>query len=99
MIRFRTRALAALAAGFLAMPGLALAFGHGTPDAQPPAEETICNPDVGLRGPAYGLCVAYCEANDCELDPDQRACEVLLVNFHRVTGRTDVPCITVDVVR
>ena len=99
MVRFRKTALAALTTALLAMPGLALAFGNGTPDEQPPAEETICNPDVGLRGSAYGLCVAYCEANDCELQPDQHACEVLLANFYRTTGRTDVPCVTVDVVR
>lgn len=97
MHAFRRTALAVMITGLLGVPGLALAYGHGTPDGQPPAEETICNPTVGLRGAAYGLCVAYCEANDCELDPDQRACEVLLNNFLRATGRTDVPCISVQV--
>ena len=87
--------LALIAASVLTAPGFAFAFGKGTPDEQPPAEERICDPNVGLRGPAYGLCVAYCEANDCELDAQQHACQVLLNNFYRATGRTDVPCISV----
>lgn len=96
MSRFLQTAALALSVSLLTMPATTvLAAGHGTPDAQTPAEETICNPNVGLRGPAYGLCVAYCEANDCELDPTQNACEVLLRNFYKATGRTDVPCVTV----
>ena len=96
MHAFRRTALAILMSGSLTVPGMAFAYGQGTPDAQPPAEERICNPDVGLRGAAYGLCVAYCEANDCELDPEQHACEVLLNNFYRATGRTDVPCVSIQ---
>jgi hypothetical protein len=95
MIRLQKLALAALAAGCLALPGLALAYGDGTPDGQPPAEEVICDPGVGLQGAGYGLCVAYCEANDCDIQPDEHACEVLLTNFYHATGRTDVPCILV----
>jgi hypothetical protein len=96
MHAFRRTALALSAAALLGVPNLAFSFGHGTPDEQPPAEEVVCDPDVGLRGAAYGLCVAYCEANDCELDPEQRACEVLLGNFYQATGRTDVPCVVVQ---
>jgi hypothetical protein len=95
MHAFRRSALAVLMSATLTTPQLVLAFGQGTPDEQTPAEEVVCDPTVGLRGPAYGLCVAYCEANDCELDPEQRACEVLLNNFYRATGRTDVPCVVV----
>lgn len=97
MLVFRRTAVVLLAAAMLAAPTFALAYGYGTPDGQPPAEERICDPTVGLRGSAYGLCVAYCEANDCELDPDQHACEVLLANFYKATGRTDVPCVSVEV--
>jgi hypothetical protein len=43
-------------------PMHALAFGDGTPDGSPPAEETVCE-DAGLMGAAFGLCVAFCEAN------------------------------------
>ena len=94
---FSRTILALIVAGLFALPGLALAYGDGTPDDQPPAEETICDPNAGLRGAAYGICVAYCEANDCELDPEQHACEVLLNNFYKQTRRTDPPCVTVQV--
>ncbi|MBI3769134.1 MAG: hypothetical protein HY271_11680 [Deltaproteobacteria bacterium] len=76
---------------------LALAYGDGTPDSQPPAEEQICDPAAGLRGAAYGLCVAYCEANDCEIQPDKHACEVLLGNFQRITGESTVPCVSIGI--
>jgi hypothetical protein len=85
------------AAAMIASPGLALAYGDGTPDQQPPAEEQICDPAAGLRGAAYGLCVAYCEANDCEIQPDKHACEVLLQNFTRITGDPSVPCTSIGI--
>jgi hypothetical protein len=99
MIAFRRMALAVLISGLSFLPGSALAYGDGTPDEQPPAEESICDPDAGLRGAAYGLCVAYCEANDCELEPDQHACEVLLANFQHASGRPYVPCVTIGIVQ
>lgn len=43
-----------------------------TPDGTTPAEETICD---GLEGAAFGLCNAYCEAKDCDLNPDTPSCE------------------------
>ena len=50
----------------------AMALGSGlgalaqTPDGQTPAEETICSPlqDDGVTKGLYGLCVAFCEAQD-----------------------------------
>ena len=71
--------------------GTALAAGKGTRDESPPAEETVCD-DAGLVGAAYGLCVAYCEANDCELDPDAQECHRLRANFEKITGSTSLPC-------
>lgn len=96
MIRLRTAALAALIASALALPGVVHAYGDGTPDEQPPAEEVVCNPDAGLGGAAYGLCVAYCEANDCERQPDKRACRVLFGRFQLATGGWQPPCIAID---
>ena len=89
--------MALLAAAVIASPGLALAYGDGTPDQQPPAEEQICDPAAGLRGAAFGLCVAYCEANDCEIQPDKHACDVLLANFTRITGDPAVPCVSIGI--
>jgi len=46
----------------LVAPGMALAYGGGTADTDPPAEEEVCN---GLGGHMWGPGVAYCEAQDC----------------------------------
>ena len=60
-----------------------------TPDGQTPAEETVC--DI-LSGKAWGLCVAYCEAQDCDLFPDHPSCDVLRQNSTRLTGSDKFPC-------
>ena len=40
--------------------------GHGTPDGQTPADEVTCD-DLKYATPGlYGLCIAFCEAHDCE---------------------------------
>ena len=68
--------------------------GHGTPDEQPPAEEQVCE-DAGLVGSAFGLCVAFCEANDCDSRTDDKhACSVLRDNYFRTTGEGLFPCET-----
>ena len=82
-----TAALAAIAFA----PGAAIAAGHGTPDQTPPADEDVCA-EAGLRGAAYGLCVAYCEANDCDEFPDSKACEQLFENYSKITGEDSFPC-------
>ena len=83
-----------LAAGLLMLPaapaGIALARGHGTPDHVPPADEAVCSKTK--HGPAYGLCVAYCEANDCELDPASPECVVLRNKYAALTGSSTLPC-------
>ena len=38
----------------------------GTPDGSTPAEETICESLRGATPGLRGLCVAYCEAQDCD---------------------------------
>ena len=97
MKQLRSITLGLLAAVSIGAPALALAYGDGTPDGQPPAEEQICDPAAGLRGAAYGLCVAYCEANDCETQPDKHACGVLLGNFQRITGESTIPCVSIGI--
>jgi len=83
----RTATLAAIAFA----PGAAIAIGHGTPDQSPPAQENVCE-EAGLKGAAYGLCVAYCEANDCDEFPDKEACSRLLENYSKITGEDSFPC-------
>lgn len=86
----RTLAVFGLA-GLLFGPAEALCFGHGTRDESPPAEEQVCD-DAGLIGSALGLCVAFCEANDCDAFPNSKACEVLRGNYARITGELAFPC-------
>lgn len=62
-----------------------------TPDGAPPAEETVCS---ALQGAAFGLCNAYCEAQDCDVHP-RPSCAQLLANFRRITGMPSFPCDTV----
>ncbi len=89
---WKSAALALMAAVAIAStPVGALAYGDGTPDEQPPAEEPPCDA-AGLRGAAYGLCIAYCEANDCEIQPDKVACDRLRENYAKLTGEDLFPC-------
>lgn len=39
-----------------------------TPDGETPANEGVCDGLVGATPGLYGLCVAFCEAQDCEPD-------------------------------
>ena len=83
-----------------------------TPDGQTPAEETVCDPlqADGVSKGLYGLCVAFCEAQDwadagtpiteAELDaligtpPSGR----ILANYNKRKQETDppMPCILVE---
>jgi len=91
-MKFLRRAIAVFGfAGLVFGSAAVLAFGDGTPDESPPAEEQVCD-DAGLMGSALGLCVAFCEANDCDTFPDSKACEVLRGNYARITGELAFPC-------
>jgi hypothetical protein len=46
--------------------------------------------DDASRG--YGLCVAYCEANDCDAFPDSQACDRLYDDYSKITGAESFPC-------
>lgn len=78
----------ALAVAIAVAPAPAAAFGDGTPDTDPPAEETACD---GLGGRVWGLCVAYCEAQDCPAS-EHPSCEVLRLKLQDVTGSDEFPC-------
>ena len=61
-----------------------------TPDGVTPAVETECD---GLTGVVFGLCNAYCEAQDCDVqEPERKSCERLRDNFERKTGSRFFPC-------
>ena len=75
----------------LAVAGAAFAK---TPDGQPPSVETVCDNEKGVL---FGLCNAYCEAQDCT-DPNQRssntACEQLSKNWDKHSDGRPFPCET-----
>ena len=82
-----------------------------TPDGDPPSIETVCDPlHIGNGGTPglYGLCVAYCEAQDCgtsleckEENPGDAwgahscGCSDVLTNYNdkKEPGDPDMPCI------
>lgn len=86
--------------------GVVLALSAGpaqakTPDGKTPAEETVCDAEIGA---GFGLCNAFCEAMDCDLLPlfggdgdvlpnaSERACLKTLDNYIKLTGNTAFPC-------
>lgn len=78
----------ALVVAFGVNPDAALAYGDGTPDSDPPAEEEVCN---GLGGRMWGLCVAYCEAQDCP-GSEHPSCEILRIKMFDLSGGESYPC-------
>ena len=60
----------------------------GTPDGQAPALESIC--DV-YEGNAKGLCVSFCEANDCNVK-NTPGCDDIKAKFVKVSGKAALPC-------
>jgi predicted esterase len=70
---------------FLLIPSIALAK----------RGPTVCD---DLSGKAYGLCNAYCEALDCDWDPNasEVACEDLRFKLLSLTGESEFPCETMS---
>jgi hypothetical protein len=82
--------IACVTLGFLMT---AVAFAK-TPDGQTPADETVCE-EAELGGALKGLCNAYCEAMDCDADPNANinACESVHGKFLKKSGGIELPCV------
>jgi len=82
--------ISCVALGFLMTP---VAFAQ-TPDGQTPADETVCE-EAELGGALKGLCNAYCEAMDCDADPNANinACESVHGKFLKKSGGIELPCV------
>ena len=65
-----------------------------TADGDTPAEETVCQENE-LGGALKGLCNAYCEAMDCDADPNANltACESVRDKFFKKSGGIEPPCL------
>ena len=97
---------AALIAAFAMVAGSA-AYAQGTPDGETPANEDVCDDLIDSTPGLYGLCVAFCEAQDCEatidpgngevtFDPDCRPSSAkLLANYNKRMAPDDpsMPCV------
>lgn len=82
---------------------LVVATAHAkTPDGQTPAEETACDVMLDATPGLYGLCVAFCEAQDCDsIDqvvsgqcqaPSPRLLD--LFDRKRAPSDPEMPCLT-----
>ena len=79
-----------------------------TPDTETPANEGVCDDLMGGTPGLYGLCVAFCEAQDCEATYDEASgtfefgstCKTsnikLLEKYNQHKGPADpeMPCVT-----
>lgn len=77
-------------------PITAMGMGDGTPDGETPANEGVCNELQGGTPALYGLCVAYCEAQDLDIIGDKETPNnKILANYNRKKQSTDpdMPCI------
>jgi len=74
-----------------------------TPDGETPANEGVCDDLIGAPPGLYGLCIAFCEAQDCEPDDSladpfencNTSSERILENYNRKKQDWDpeMPCI------
>jgi hypothetical protein len=89
-------AVAALLSGLTMMGGSALAQ---TPDSEPPANEGVCNvlQEPGITPGLYGLCVAYCEAQDLDTFDKEPPNTKILGNYNKRKQASDpaMPCVKV----
>lgn len=68
---------------------------QGTPDGETPANEAVCDSLVGGTPGLYGLCVAYCEAQDLDAFEKNPPSTQILANYRKMMkdGDPDMPCV------
>lgn len=71
------------------------AVAAGTPDGTTPANEGVCDPLVNNTPGLYGLCVAYCEAQDLDVFEKDPPARQILDNYRKKmrAGDPDMPCV------
>ena len=85
-----------LFAGWAAMSVPVMA--SGTPDGSTPANEGVCDVLKGGTAGLYGLCVAYCEAQDLDIVGDKETPNNKILDNYRKkmqAGDPDMPCVKV----
>ena len=68
-----------------------------TPDGETPANEGVCDVLQGGTPGLYGLCVAYCEAQDLDSFDKEPPNTKILANYRKKmqAGDPDMPCVKV----
>jgi hypothetical protein len=83
-----------LLTGLAGITGSAIA---STPDGETPANEGVCDPlkADGITKGLYGLCVAYCEAQDLDSVDKEPPSTKILENYKKKKTATDpgMPCV------
>lgn len=82
---------------FTGIAGMGSAFAAATPDGTTPANEGVCDILQGSTAGLYGLCVAYCEAQDLDTLDKQPPSLKILANYRKKmqAGDPDMPCVHV----
>jgi hypothetical protein len=93
---FFNLAAATIFAGLAAVSGSPMAQ---TPDSEPPANEGVCDvlQQPGITPGLYGLCVAYCEAQDLDTFDKEPPNTKILGNYNKRKAASDpnMPCVKV----
>ena len=105
----KTLKICMLSLMFISLSMIGLTAVATTPDGETPLNEGVCNDLVGTTPGLYGLCVAFCEAQDCEatydpatetvtFDENCRASSPkILANFNKRAGEggPHMPCVNI----
>lgn len=83
--------------GLVVLLGLTSSVQASTPDGETPANEGVCDVLKGGTAGLYGLCVAYCEAQDLDSFDKGPPNVRILANYNKkkLAGDPDMPCIQV----
>jgi hypothetical protein len=91
------------AVGFVLLTGLvgiSSSVMASTPDGETPANEGVCDILIGKTPGLYGLCVAYCEAQDLDTFEKEPPNTKILENYNKKRARagdtdplTEMPCL------
>lgn len=83
-------------ASIVALAAISSSATATTPDGETPANEGVCDSLQGGTGGLYGLCVAYCEAQDLDSFDKNPPRTKILDNYNKKkqAGDPDMPCVS-----
>ena len=81
---------------FVALAAISGSANAITPDGETPANEGVCDPLQGGTSGLYGLCVAYCEAQDLNTLDNNPPSLRILANYNKKKLASDInmPCVS-----